>query len=216
MSSVSTRVQKEFTGKCHVATRWPYFFRVPHLVYHHHIFSHSQIEQKKKEIIINNYVYPNKSACPDAESANYTYIYSYFPINKSIITQKLTTNSSSRYFDTEIWSPNPFRRRVFKTRSRASACPDAGSSGRSLILVSVGSPMRYNILTLPSKKCKCIRTRNNRPVVEYLKTKCLSLRCGPQVRLEPISVDDRYKCFHGVQRRPRLRNILCNMATSSR
>jgi hypothetical protein len=51
-----------------------------------------------------------------------------------------TTNSSSRYFDTAIWSPSPFLRRVFSTRSRASACPDAGSSGRSLILVSVGSP----------------------------------------------------------------------------
>jgi len=51
-----------------------------------------------------------------------------------------TTNSSSRYLDTAIWSPSPFLRRVFKTRSRANACPDAGSSGRSLILVSVGSP----------------------------------------------------------------------------
>ena len=55
-------------------------------------------------------------------------------------TESLTTNSSSRYFDTAIWSPSPFLRRVFSTRSRASACPDAGSSGRSLILVSVGSP----------------------------------------------------------------------------
>jgi hypothetical protein len=52
----------------------------------------------------------------------------------------LTTNSSSRYFDTAIWSPRPLRRRVLRTRSLASACPDAGSSGRSLMLVSVGSP----------------------------------------------------------------------------
>ena len=49
-------------------------------------------------------------------------------------------NSSSKYFDTAIWSPRPFRLLVFRTRSRARACPDAGSSGRSLMLVSVGSP----------------------------------------------------------------------------
>ena len=55
----------------------------------------------------------------------------------------LTINSSSRYFDTAIWSPRPFRRRVFSTRSRASACPDAGSRGRSLMLVSVGSPAEH-------------------------------------------------------------------------
>lgn len=54
----------------------------------------------------------------------------------------LTTNSSSKYLDTAIWSPRPFLRLVFKTKSRASACPDAGSSGLSLILVSVGSPVR--------------------------------------------------------------------------
>jgi hypothetical protein len=64
------------------------------------------------------------------------------PISLIILrsTTSLTTNSSSRYFDTAIWSPSPFRRRVFSTRSRASACPEAGSSGRSLILESVGSP----------------------------------------------------------------------------
>ena len=64
-------------------------------------------------------------------------------------------NSSSRYFDTEIWSPNPFRLRVFSTRSRASACPDAGSSGRSLMLVSVGSPA-FHITqppVTPSPRC---------------------------------------------------------------
>ncbi len=54
----------------------------------------------------------------------------------------LTTNSSSKYLDTAIWSPRPFLRLVFRTRSRASACPDAGSSGLSLILVSVGSPVK--------------------------------------------------------------------------
>ena len=54
--------------------------------------------------------------------------------------ETLTTNSSSRYFDTAIWSPSPFLRRIFSTSSRASACPEAGSSGRSLILASVGSP----------------------------------------------------------------------------
>ena len=52
----------------------------------------------------------------------------------------LTTNSSSKYFETAIWSPSPFLRRVFSTKSRANAWPDAGSNGRSLILVSVGSP----------------------------------------------------------------------------
>jgi hypothetical protein len=52
-----------------------------------------------------------------------------------------TTNSSSRYFDTAICSPKPFLRRVLRTRSLASACPEAGSRGRSLILVSVGSPV---------------------------------------------------------------------------
>lgn len=36
-------------------------------------------------------------------------------------TESLTTNSSSRYFDTAIWSPSPFLRRVFNTKSRASA-----------------------------------------------------------------------------------------------
>jgi hypothetical protein len=48
--------------------------------------------------------------------------------------------------DTAIWSPRPLRRRVLSTKSLASACPDAGSSGRSLMLVSVGSPWRQKPL----------------------------------------------------------------------
>lgn len=52
----------------------------------------------------------------------------------------LTTNSSSRYLDTAIWSPKPFLLRVLSTRSLANACPEAGSNGRSLIVESVGSP----------------------------------------------------------------------------
>ena len=62
------------------------------------------------------------------------------PMNAYSSTILLTTNSSSKYFDTAIWSPSPFRRRVFNTRSLANACPEAGSRGRSLMLVSVGSP----------------------------------------------------------------------------
>lgn len=66
------------------------------------------------------------------------------PLGNTIEETTRTMNSSSKYFETEIWSPRPFRLLVFNTRSRASACPDAGSRGRSLILVSVGSPVSGN------------------------------------------------------------------------
>ena len=69
-------------------------------------------------------------------------------------SETLTTNSSSRYLDTAIWSPSPLRLRVFSTRSLASACPDAGSSGRSLMLVSVGSPVPHHCQISP-KSCPC-------------------------------------------------------------
>jgi len=86
---------------------------------------------------------PSKSACPDADKAS--------------------TNSSSRYLDTAIWSPSPFLRRVFRTRSRANACPDAGSSGRSLMLVSVGSPgtMDQWSKTCRQKAWPCVAVRRS-------------------------------------------------------
>lgn len=84
---------------------------------------------------------PSKSACPDADKASCKKRVLWFTRGKTSEIALHTTNSSSRYLDTAIWSPSPFLRRVFRTRSRANACPDAGSSGRSLMLVSVGSPI---------------------------------------------------------------------------
>lgn len=43
--------------------------------------------------------------------------------------------------DRRTWSFSPFLRRVLRTKSRASACAGAGSSGRSWIVLSSGSPV---------------------------------------------------------------------------
>ena len=130
----------------------------------------------------------------------------------------LTTNSSSRYFETAIWSPRPFLRRVFNTKSRARACPDAGSNGRSLMLVSVGSPV-----SIPSERIQEGDTRpreypntwHDRPMVENLQAECLALCCRSQICLEPIGVNDGNECLHRIQRGPGFRNILCDMPTST-
>lgn len=111
-----------------------------------------------------------------------------------------TMNSSSKYFDTEIWSPRPFRLLVFNTRSRASACPDAGSRGRSLILVSVGSPASGNTFSHRIfSEGRNVLTRHDRPVVKHLQTERLALRRRTQVRLKSIRVNDRDKGLDGVQ-----------------
>ena len=87
-----------------------------------------------------------------------------------------TTNSSSRYLDTAIWSPNPFLLLVLRTRSRAKACPDAGSRGRSLMLVSVGSPI---FLRHWGSICHGILTWYDGPMIEDLQAKGLTLCCCP-------------------------------------
>ncbi|GLB43537.1 hypothetical protein LshimejAT787_1400490 [Lyophyllum shimeji] len=69
------------------------------------------------------------------------------PTQKARAEQRLSIN-------TAIWSPRPFRRRVFSTRSLASAWPEAGSSGRSLILVSVGSPAQLRQLPIGIERRK--------------------------------------------------------------
>lgn len=48
--------------------------------------------------------------------------------------------TASRNFATLTWSFRPFRLRVLSTKSRANACAGAGSSGRSWIVLSSGSP----------------------------------------------------------------------------
>jgi len=126
-----------------------------------------------------------------------------------------TTNSSSKYFDTAIWSPSPFLRRVFNTRSRASACPEAGSSGRSLILVSVGSPVNHSQPRTIQQPLRMPPTGHDRPMIKHLQTECLPLRRSSQVRFKTIRIDHGYQSLDGVQRRSRLRNVLCYMASAA-
>jgi len=95
-------------------------------------------------------VIPTNLHAPTQTMPAGAYLIIYIP-NENLL---LTTNSSSKYLDTAIWSPRPFLRLVFRTKSRASACPDAGSSGLSLILVSVGSPVRINHQTISTNKIR--------------------------------------------------------------
>lgn len=52
-------------------------------------------------------------------------------------------------------------------------------------------------------------------MVEDLQTESLALRGRPQIGLEAICVDDRYKSLDRVQRRARLRDILGDMTPAA-
>lgn len=58
-------------------------------------------------------------------------------------------------------------------------------------------------------------TGNDGPMVEYLLTECLTLRCRSQIRLEPVGINNGNEGFDGVERRSGFRYVLCDVTTSS-
>lgn len=70
--------------------------------------------------------------------------FDYYPIqaqpSRIPLSFKLRKSSGSRNLEMVTSSDRPLRRRVLSTKSRAVACADAGSSGRSLMSLSSGSP----------------------------------------------------------------------------
>lgn len=135
-------------------------------------------------------------------------------IEQELDISERTTKSSSKYLDTEIWSPKPFRRLVFNAKSLASACPEAGSRGRNRMLESVGSPRLISGGSIMLVKVS--HTWHDSPMIEHLLTECLTLSCRPQVSLEPICVNDRNQGFDSIERRPGFGDILRDVPSSAR
>ena len=132
------------------------------------------------------------------------------------LSLRLLKSSGSKNLLMVTSSARPFLLRVLSTKSRASCCAVAGSSGRVVMSLSRGSPgtMDQRSKTRERDTWPCVWIWSEVSIL----TLC-SYRSGwctyPKIGLEAEGIDDRDKTSHVVQWRTRDRSILQDVSSSS-